>query len=173
MTDPAVVARCFAPSEYVVPSEMKVDESAPVIAAAEIEVGADAETVWEVLTQIEGWPSWNPAVKSVSLTGLVAEGTQFRWKAGPGTITSTIQRVDRPRLIGWTGKTLGLGAVHVWRLESRGDRTLVKTEESFAGLPARILRRRMQKMLQKELDEGLRRLKIEAERRAASPGAPG
>jgi uncharacterized protein YndB with AHSA1/START domain len=150
---------------------MRVDESAPVVAAAEIEVEADAETVWDVLTAIEDWPSWNPAVRSASLGGPVAEESEFRWKAGPGTITSTIRQVERPTLIGWTGKSLGLGAVHVWRLESEGERTLVKTEESWAGLPARLLRGRMQKLLQKELDDGLRHLKDEAERRAASPGA--
>jgi Polyketide cyclase / dehydrase and lipid transport len=107
----------------------------------------------------------------VSLSRPVAEGSEFRWKAGPGTITSTIRQLDRPSVIGWTGKSLGLGAIHVWRLESRGERTLVKTEESWAGLPARILRGRMQKMLQKELDDGLRHLKAEAERRVASASA--
>jgi uncharacterized protein YndB with AHSA1/START domain len=150
---------------------VRVDESAPVVAAAEIEVGTDAETVWDVLTGFEAWPTWNPAVKSATLSGPVAEGSEFRWKAGPGTITSTIRHVERPGLIGWTGKSLGLRAVHVWRLESQGERTLVKTEESFAGLPARIFRGRMQKMLQRELDDGLRHLKAEAERRAGTRSA--
>jgi uncharacterized protein YndB with AHSA1/START domain len=140
---------------------MRVDESAPVVAAAETEVDTDAETVWDVLTGIEAWPSWNPAVRSASLSGPVAEGSEFRWKAGPGTITSTIRQVERPGLIGWTGKSLGLSVVHVWRLESQSERTLVKTEESFAGLPARLFTGRLHKLLQRELDAGLRHLKAE------------
>lgn len=48
---------------------MSIDESAPVVAASEIEVGAGSETVWAVLAAIERWPSWNPDVKWVSLRG--------------------------------------------------------------------------------------------------------
>ena len=38
---------------------MSVNQSAPVIAAGEIEVAADAEKVWEVMAGVEEWPSWN------------------------------------------------------------------------------------------------------------------
>jgi hypothetical protein len=46
----------------------------------------------------------------MSIQGDLAEGSVFRWKAGAGTITSTIQRVEPPRLIAWTGGTLGIRA---------------------------------------------------------------
>ncbi|MGH3117639.1 MAG: SRPBCC family protein, partial [Gaiellales bacterium] len=121
--------------------------------------------VWDVLTAVERWPTWNPDVKTVSLEGSVAEGSVFRWKAGPGTITSTIQRVDRPRLIAWTGKTFGIDATHVWRLEQGHGKTLVRTEESYEGLVASILRRPLRKALETALTNGLRSLKVEAERR--------
>ncbi|MGH3034599.1 MAG: SRPBCC family protein, partial [Gaiellaceae bacterium] len=126
---------------------------------------APVETVWDVLTAVERWPTWNPDVKTVSLEGSVAEGSVFRWKAGPGTITSTIQRVDRPRLIAWTGKTFGIDATHVWRLEQGHGKTLVRTEESYEGLVASILRRPLRKALETALTNGLRSLKVEAERR--------
>ena len=144
-----------------------IDERAPVAAAGEIEVAADPEVVWEVMAAIDGWPSWNPDVTWASLDGELAEGTRFRWKAGPGTITSTLRRVERPRLLAWTGRTFGVDAVHVWRLEARGANTLVRTEESWDGLMARILRGPMQKTLQDAIDAGLRHLKAEAERRSA------
>ena len=112
---------------------MKVNENAPAVSSAEVEVAADPEVVWEVLTAIEAWPSWNPDVTSASLEGELAEGSRFRWKAGRATITSTLQRVEPPRLIAWTGKTLGLRAIHVWRLEAHGAGTFVSTAESWEG----------------------------------------
>lgn len=145
---------------------MDVNRSAPVVAGAEIEIAADPEAVWEVLTGFEDWPSWNPAASSVSLEGGVEEGSVFRWSAGRARITSTLRRVERPRFVGWTGKTTGIRAVHVWHLEPRDGETLVRTDESFEGALVRLLRGRLQRNLQDVLDDGLVRLKAEAERRA-------
>ena len=150
---------------------MDVDRDAPALAQAETEIAADPETVWEVLTGLESWPSWNPDVRSVSVEGALEPGTVFSWKAGRATITSTLRAVERPRLLGWTGKTTGIRAVHVWSLEARDGGTFARTEESWDGLLVRILRGPMQKNLQKAMDDGLRYLKAEAERRAQ--GAPG
>ena len=149
---------------------MEVDRTAPVVAESIIEVAAAPEVVWDTIADFERWPEWNPDVKSMSLDGPVIEGTTFRWKAGPGTITSTLRSVERPGEIGWTGKILGTHAVHVWRLERRDDRTLVMTAESFAGWLPRLLRAPVRKQLQRSLDAGLASLKGESERRAA--GSP-
>ncbi len=144
----------------------EVNEEAPVVGAGEIEIAAAPEVVWDVLTAIDRWPSWNPQVKSASLQGEIAEGSVFRWKAGPGTITSTLRRVEPPQLIAWTGKTMGIDAIHVYRLEPRDGNTFVRTKESYEGLVARLFRGPLQKTLDKALVEGLRHLKAEAERRA-------
>jgi hypothetical protein len=122
-----------------------------------------------VLTAFERWPSWNRAVKSMTMQGNVAPGSVFRWKAGPGTITSTIQRVERPHLIAWTGKTLGINAIHFWYLEPRGGKTFVRTEESYEGLVARVFRGPIQKTLDRALADGLADLKTEVERRGPGP----
>jgi hypothetical protein len=151
---------------------MEIDAGAPAVARHETEVEAAPEIVWAVLTDIAGWPSWNPDVASASPEGPLARGTQFRWKAGPGTITSTLQDVERPHLITWTGTTLGINAIHVHRLERRGDSTFVTSEESWDGLLVRLLRRSMTKALHKAIESGLRHLKVEAERRAATTSAP-
>ncbi len=142
---------------------MDVKRDAPVIAAAEIEIASEPEAVWDVLTDFAAWPSWNPDVKSMAFEGGLAEGAAFRWKAGPGTITSTIRRVERPRLIGWTGRTLGTSAVHVYRLEPLGRGTLVRTEESLDGPIARLARRPLRRMLTASLEAGLRALKTRVE----------
>ena len=70
-------------------------------------------------------------------------------------------------MVAWTGTTLGIKATHVYRLEPRGEATLVHTEESYEGVLARLLRGSLQKTLEKGLSDGLRYLKAETERRSA------
>jgi uncharacterized protein YndB with AHSA1/START domain len=144
-----------------------VNRNAPVFAEDELAIAASPKAIWDVLTDLESWPRWNPDVKSMSVQGGLAQGSVFRWRAGPGTITSTIQQVEPPRLIAWTGATFGIKARHVYRLESRGEATLVHTEESYEGLVARLLRGSLQKTLEKGLSDGLRYLQAEAESRSA------
>jgi uncharacterized protein YndB with AHSA1/START domain len=141
---------------------------APVRSSAEIDIDAPPQVVWEVLTRFENWPNWNPDVKSMSFEGPLAPGSEFRWKAGPGTIVSTLDRIEPPRHIAWRGRTLTIKAYHEWWLEPRDGGTHVRTEESFFGLLARLLRSTLQKTLDKSFAEGLERLKREAERRSAS-----
>jgi Polyketide cyclase / dehydrase and lipid transport len=121
-----------------------------------------------LIADFDAWPDWNPDVKSMSIHGPVAPGTEFEWRSGPLRITSRLERVERPNLIGWTGKALGIAAVHVWHFEAQDGGTLVRTEESWAGPLPRLLRGRMEKALQDSLDRGLSHLKAEAERRAAA-----
>jgi uncharacterized protein YndB with AHSA1/START domain len=141
----------------------------PVKSKREVEITAPPEVVWEVLTGFEHWPDWNPDVKSMSFQGPVAPGSEFRWKAGPGTIVSTLEEVDRPRYIRWRGRTLSIKAMHEWRFEPSNGGTRVETEESFSGLLARLFRGSLQKTLDRSTESGLEHLKRESERRAATP----
>jgi uncharacterized protein YndB with AHSA1/START domain len=143
----------------------EINELAPVVGSCEVEIATSPNDAWEVLTEIGRWPSWNPAVKSVSFGGEVGEGAAFRWKSGPGTITSTIRNVEPPRRIAWTGTTFGIRAIHVHTFEPRAGGTLVRTEESYDGLVARLFRRRLQSVLDATLEDELQHLKAEAERR--------
>jgi uncharacterized protein YndB with AHSA1/START domain len=152
------------------PAESGINPVAPVVGASVIEIAAARELVWDVLTGIERWPSWNPDVKSVSMDGGVFEGSVFRWKSGAATITSTLEHVEAPRRIAWSGKAFGLNAIHAYALEARNGTTLVHTEESYDGLVARVFRSRLQKTLDDALEGGLQHLKVEAERRTAHLG---
>ena len=144
---------------------IEINTGAPVVGFSEIEIAAAQEVAWDVLTEIEGWPSWNPEVKSVSMDGGLGEGAVFRWKSGPGTITSTIEAVEAPRRIAWSGTSFGIKAIHVHTLEPQNGGTLVRTEESYDGLVARLFHGLLQKTLDKTLRGGLEHLKAEAERR--------
>ena len=139
---------------------------APVVAATEIDIDAPREIVWQVLTAIDRWPSWNPAVGSASLEGALEEGSEFRWKAGPGTIVSKLEVVEAPRRLAWSGRSMGIKAFHVHTLDERNGQTVVRTEESYEGLIARLFSGRLRKMLDRALKEGLQHLKTEAERQS-------
>ena len=88
---------------------MEINRDAPATAEGELQIAADPQTVFSVISAIDRWPSWNPDVKSVTLQGPVQPGTVFRWKSGPSSLTSTLQVVDPPREIAWTGTTMGKG----------------------------------------------------------------
>ena len=150
---------------------MDINATAPAVAQGEIEVAASPAVVWGVLTEIANWPAWNPDVKSATLEGPLAPGTRFRWKAGPGTITSTLRSVEPPHRIDWTGTTFGIKAIHAYELEPQDGLTTVRSAESWDGLVVRLLGRFMAKSLQKSTDAGLRHLKTEAERRANAGAA--
>jgi uncharacterized protein YndB with AHSA1/START domain len=141
----------------------------PVKSKREIEIAAPPEVVWDVLTGFDKWPEWNPDVKSMSFDGPLAPGSEFRWKAGPGTIVSTLEQVHPPGYVRWRGRTMSIKAIHEWRLEPRDGGTFVETEETYSGVVARLLRGPLQKTLDKALEDGLQRLKREAERRAGTP----
>lgn len=81
--------------------------------SAEIVISAPPEVVWDTLTDLRSWPQWMPGVKAMSVDERLEVGTEFEWKAGPGTIKSEILKCDRPRSVGWTGRTLGISALHV------------------------------------------------------------
>ena len=111
---------------------------AEVRSKREIDISAPPEVVWKVLTDLEQWPQWNPDVKSMSFDGPLAPGSEFRWKAGPATIVSTLERVEPPRVVAWRGRTMNIKALHEWRLEPSDGGTRVETEETYTGLLARL-----------------------------------
>jgi uncharacterized protein YndB with AHSA1/START domain len=103
---------------------MEINRHAPATAQGELQIAADPQTVFAVISASDQWPSWNPDVKSVTAEGPVQPGTVFRWKAGPSSLTSTLQVVDPPHQIAWTGTTMGIKAVHVFRFQATDDGTL-------------------------------------------------
>jgi hypothetical protein len=104
----------------------------------------------------------------VSVEGPVQPGTVFRWKAGPSTLTSTLQVVNPPSEIAWTGTTMGIRAMHVFRFQASDAGTLARSEESWEGLLASLLKGYSRKTLDKGIRSVLGHLKAEAERRAAT-----
>ena len=147
---------------------MDIDHSAPAVAEGEIAIAAPPETVWAVMSDLPGWPTWNRDVTSMSFDGPLEPGSSFRWKAGRSSLRSTLRTVDAPHEIAWTGETMGIYAVHVFRFDPKDGDTLARSAESFRGFIPSVLTSYSRKVLQRGIDGVLASLKIEAERRAAS-----
>lgn len=139
-----------------------IDTEAPVSVRTSIEINAPIERVWSILTDLPRWTEWNSAVTAIEASGPVAVGTTFRWRAG-STINSQVFRVTAPTLIAWSGRTMGIDAVHVWRLSSGRAGTIVTTEESFQSLLVRLFPGTFHGMLTKSLETVLGDLKRAAE----------
>lgn len=146
---------------------MAINASAPVVGVGEIRVQAPTTVVWTIMSTIGEWPRWNPEILTADLDGPLAPGSTFRWRSGPGAITSVLREVQPGQVIEWSGRTFGVRAIHVWRIRPDGDGTIVTTEESWEGLPARIFRGRSKRTLDAAIASGLALLKAEAERQAA------
>ena len=142
---------------------MDIDPNASITASGSVDVSASPSEVWTILSDIGQWPSWNPDVREARLEGDLAVGARFRWRAGPGTITSVLRSVDPQRELGWTGESMGLHAVHVWRIEPRPGGARVTTSESWTGWPTRLMHKRMERTLHDAVVHGLHNLKAEVE----------
>jgi len=127
-----------------------VDPAATIRYRTETVVHASLETIWNLQTDVERWPSWQAPVTSVERldTGELRPGSQFRWTTPvpetpttPATtlvITSTVEHLTPYRCIRWTGPGEGDGlridmGVHVWTFTEVDGGVLVRTEETWTG----------------------------------------
>ncbi|MCE1254686.1 MAG: SRPBCC family protein [Anaerolineae bacterium] len=147
---------------------MNVNLHAPLIARKEILINAPISQVWTTLTDINNWPEWQPDVNTARLEGELAQGTVFRWKALGLNITSVIRELATHKKIGWTGRSIGMQAIHIWTFESLENGVQVSTQESLDGWFPRLLKLFDREFLSKSLTASLQVLKKEAERRAGS-----
>jgi hypothetical protein len=112
----------------------RIDGEAPVRASHEIRVDAPVERVWELLSDVSGWGTWDPAVHDVHLDSTVAEDARFAWGNGRARIKSRFAVVDSARELTWTGVFSGAKAVDRHVLEATDDgATRIRCEESMAG----------------------------------------
>jgi Polyketide cyclase / dehydrase and lipid transport len=114
---------------------MDINSAAPVITRDEILIHAPIRAIWDVQTDVGGWPSWQPDVDTAEAEGPLAVDSVFRWQTAGLDITSTVMEVDAPHRIVWGGPAQGIVAVHVWTLDQQEDGVLVRTEESWEGEP--------------------------------------
>ncbi|MCG6493887.1 SRPBCC family protein [Kitasatospora sp. A2-31] len=148
-------------------TNVQIDEHAPVITRADILIHAPLHTVWNIQTDVENWPAWQPNVETVTkdTPGRLRPGSTFRWSTEGLDITSTVQQIDHGRRLAWGGPAQGITAVHVWTFTPTRDGVLVHTEESWTGEPVTANQATLQAALDNSLHNWLTNLKHEAETR--------
>lgn len=144
---------------------MNIDQNAPLAARQEIFIAATPEQVWAVQADINHWADWQPDISTIKLEGELTAGSVFRWKANGLNITSTLEVVEPPQHIGWTGDSLGMHAIHIWHFERQAEGTRAITEESLSGWFPRILKLFDENFLEKSLAASLKTLKNRVEQR--------
>jgi short-subunit dehydrogenase/uncharacterized protein YndB with AHSA1/START domain len=121
----------------------------PIEVHNEVVIPAPAERAWDLLADVEHWPSWFRACRWVRVdsTGGASNGhgarqTSFRWKAHPIALRSSIVAADRPRSFQFVADGRGLHAEHGFTMRPTPDGlgTVVASHETQVGPLPRMAR---------------------------------
>ncbi len=120
----------------------------PIEVRNEKVIRASAERVWDLLTDVERWPSWYRACRwvrvesagSAASSGNAVRPMSFRWKAHPVELRSTVVATDRPHSFTFVADARGLHAERTFTLRPTPDglSTIVVSHEIQVGLLPRL-----------------------------------
>jgi hypothetical protein len=137
---------------------------------SQIEIGAPAERVWQVLTDFPAYPDWNPFIRRVN--GLPEVDEQLVVRMRPSgtrglTFRPTVMKVEPNRQLRWLGHLLVPGLFdgeHIFEIEELDrDRVLFIQREIFKGLLVPLLARSLDRDTQRGFEEMNRALREKAE----------
>lgn len=101
-----------------------------------IQIAATPQKVWNVLTDFEQYPNWNPFIKSAE--GKFAVGNKVAINAGGMNFKPRILVYNEKKEIRWIGKLLVKGffdGEHIFKIVENKDGTVTfKQEEKFTGI---------------------------------------
>ena len=110
----------------------------PIEVRNETVIQATTERVWDLLTDVERWPSWYRACRWVRVESRDSAGRpmSFRWKAHPVELRSTVVTNDRPHSFAITADARGFHAERTFTVRSAPDglSTVVVSDETQTGL---------------------------------------
>ena len=137
---------------------------------SQIEIGATAERVWQVLTDFAAYPEWNPFIRRVNGRPEVDEQLVVRMRptgAKGLTFRPTVMRVEPNRQLRWLGHLLVPGLFdgeHIFEIEELDQgRVLFTQREVFKGLLVPLLARSLDLDTQRGFEEMNRALRERAE----------
>jgi coniferyl-aldehyde dehydrogenase len=100
-------------------------------------IHAPAERVWDLLTDVERWPSWWRTCQWVRVEspGGAAHPVVFQWKAHPVELRSAVVVNERPRTFAITADGRGVHAERTFTLRATpdGSSTIVVSHETQVG----------------------------------------
>jgi len=140
-----------------------IDQNAAVVVRRAIRIGAPIDRVWQLHTDVDGWPAWQSDIDTASADGPLLPGMTFQWSTAGMRIASTVYAVDAPHRILWGGPAHGITGIHEWTLAADGDATVVHTAESWDGEPVRADTDNLRAALDDSLASWLEQLRKAAE----------
>ena len=148
------------------------------IIRTERDIDAPPAAVWDVLTDVEAYPEWNPHV--VATDGTLAAGERLRLTVRTDgrerTIPVRVTAFDPPNRLEWVGR-VGHRAVfegrHAFELTPlNGDRTRLRNREQVSGALARFVVPDGVESNYRGMNDALAG-RVEAHEREKGDGAPG
>lgn len=130
-----------------------------------INIQGTPEQVWNVLTDFEKYPEWNPFVKK--LTGEVAVGNQIEIALPGMNFKPTVLVFETAKELRWIGKLFFKGVFdgeHFFKLSDNGDGTTnLEHGEKFSGFLIPIFKGKMLEQTKAGFEEMNRALKARVE----------
>lgn len=116
--------------------------TSPVFAHDELAAEVTPAAFWARLVHATRWHEDYPNCKRLVIDGggdHLQLGTRFTWTTFGIRVTTTVDGFEPERYLSWTGGGLGARAHHVWLIEPTPAGCRIVTEETQAGVAARLL----------------------------------
>jgi hypothetical protein len=130
-----------------------------------IHINATPSTVWQVLTDFEKYPNWNPFIKEIN--GTVAQGASIQVNIDNMQFKPTIITCVPNEQLSWLGKLFIKGLFdgqHNFRLEAQTDGTTIfHHTEQFSGLLVRLFASKLETNTKAGFEAMNKKVKIIAE----------
>jgi len=136
----------------------------------EIQIKASPQRIWEILTDFEVYPQWNPFIKKIS--GELKVRKRLRVTIQPPGMKSSkfIPRVtshQKYQRFSWLGHLLIIGLFdghHIFEIEENGDGSVrFIQKEEFSGLLVPLFRKMLDTKVRAGFEEMNKALKNKAE----------
>lgn len=129
-----------------------------------ITINASKEKIWEILTDFENYPEWNPFIKSI--TGNVKVGKRIKVVLQGMTFKPVVLTFDKNSELKWLGNLWFKGLFdgeHRFYLRDNGNGTThFEHSENFSGILVGLF----SKSLDKNTKKGFEMMNVELKRRA-------
>lgn len=142
---------------------------------SKIDVHATPDRVWEILTDFDAYPEWNPFITSLAGSPSVGGKLDVFMKPPGGRgmrFKPTVVAVEPNRELRWLGRLIVPGLFdgeHVFQIEEVApDRVRFHQEERFKGMLVPLLMRFIESGTQKGFEAMNHALKARAEHRPTS-----
>jgi Polyketide cyclase / dehydrase and lipid transport len=140
-----------------------IDERAPVVSRHSAVIASTIDTLWQLHTDVNAWPTWQKAIDRARLDDPFQPGATFTWETYNLTIVSTVYQIEPQRHTLWGGPSDGITGIHAWTFTPADGGVRVDTEESWSGDPVTADTAGMQAALDASLKAWLEHLRVAAE----------